>query len=159
MIFLANTILILLLLQYPESTQKLFNDMMNEVAKQKAKDEEDEEEQRSVNFKSIKKKIVEEKGGISSLYREGKRLFEQVKRSLYGKRDDLKELQNDVGRVNYRLLQLQALYTWQSPEHTKLFLIGSVIVFLMFYAIPFRFIWAMISKLIDLTFDFAHSFS
>jgi hypothetical protein len=138
MLLLFNSWLIIALNNDPDPIYAWFDDMDAEVERQKAKDQQ-QEEQNAIDLDSFKKKTTGR--GLGTWYKEGVKMFAQVKKIFKLKMDTLEELQNDIGRSNYRLLQIQSLYTWVSPDHTKLLLAGSIIMTILFFFVPFRFIW------------------
>eukprot|EP00475_Leptophrys_vorax_P000632 TRINITY_DN1035_c0_g1_i4.p1 TRINITY_DN1035_c0_g1~~TRINITY_DN1035_c0_g1_i4.p1 ORF type:complete len:713 (+),score=186.38 TRINITY_DN1035_c0_g1_i4:1230-3368(+) len=133
-----NSVLILSLNMNPDPINNWLNEMAAEVERQKAK-EQQQEEVAALDVDSFRKKTTGR--GLGTFYKEGVKMIAQVKKIFKIKMDTLEELQNDIGRTNYRLLQVQALYTWVSPDHSKLLLAGSIVMTIALFLIPFRFIW------------------
>jgi hypothetical protein len=111
--------------------------MLNEVAKEKDLEEREEKEE-EMTLDTIKKGK-----GFGTLLKSGVKFFKQIYKSVEDQKESLAELQNDIGKMNYRILQIHSLYFWKSAQHSWVFLLGSTFLFFVFYLVPFRYIWGL----------------
>lgn len=135
LIFLSNFGLVIYLLYSPEQVLGWYQQMLDEVERQKNLDDDENENEEEFSFQAIKQQ------GIGNLFKDRFRIFKHIYKSVEDQKESLKDLQNDIGRINYRLLQLRSLYLWKSPQHSWFFLFVSFSLFLVFFLIPFRYLW------------------
>jgi hypothetical protein len=130
--------------------------MLEEVAKEKLLDDLEEKEE-ELTLDTIKQQASQGKS-FGTLFKTGVKFFKQIYKSVEDQKESLAELQNDIGRMNYRILQIHSLYFWKSAQHSWVFLFASTLLFFIFYLIPFRFIWGIGGKIFLFRFKKALNF-